>query len=47
MVETEIWTKLLDYGLAGIFIYIILKQIMTKLTDIEECLKELRDELRR
>jgi hypothetical protein len=40
--ETEILTKLTDYGVLGIITFILLNKILTKLDSIEACLKELK-----
>jgi hypothetical protein len=38
----EFSLKLMDYGVLGIVLYIILNRVIAKLDEIERCLKELR-----
>ena len=41
MVE-DIITKLTDYGVLGLVTYILLTKVISKLDEIEACLKELK-----
>jgi len=38
----DLISKLADYGVLGIITYILLNKVISKLDEIEECLKELK-----
>jgi uncharacterized protein YoxC len=38
----DIISKLTDYGVLGIITFILLNKVISKLDEIEECLKELK-----
>jgi hypothetical protein len=43
----DIAIKLLDYGVLGILMYMLLNRIINKLDEIEKCLRELKGYLKR
>jgi hypothetical protein len=38
----DIISKLADYGVLGIITYILLNKVISKLDEIEECLREVK-----
>jgi hypothetical protein len=38
----DILTKLMDYGVLGLVVYILITQIIRKLDNIERCLEDLK-----
>jgi hypothetical protein len=47
VMDIDIITKLLDYGIAIPIAYMLIKYIANKLDNIERCLHELKDILRK
>jgi len=47
MIEDTLLLKLLDYGIAIPIVYMLIKYISNKLDNIERCLQELKDILRK
>jgi hypothetical protein len=45
--DIEIITKLMDYGVAIPIAYMLIRYIANKLDRIEQCLRELKDILRK
>jgi hypothetical protein len=42
----DIAIKLLDYGVLGILVYMLINKIVNKLDEIEKCLRELKGYLK-
>jgi hypothetical protein len=38
----EVTLKLMDYGVLGITIYILLNKVINKLDELERCLREIK-----